>query len=228
MRQILDFLHDLQCNNNREWFAVNKSRYVDVQAVWNDFSLQLLSHIQQFDPSVAGLGLKDITYRIYRDTRFSTDKTPYKTHFGTFIAPGGKCSDYSGYYFHVGVGGANDYTAGHMLATGNYCYDKQIIQILREDISDDWDSFKRDVVNSAAPGFDLMLDGALKKVPKPYSPDAPYADWMRLKMFGMQIVVDDDFILDPNLAERVADLFRTTKPLNDFINRAVDYVKHPS
>lgn len=223
MQEILEFLYDLRDNNNREWFNANKDRYKRIQAAWNAFAQELLSEITKFDSSVAGLSIGDITYRIYRDTRFSADKTPYKTHFGVFIAPGGKRSMHSGYYFHIGVGGDNDYTDGHMLCCGNYCYDKKVLNILREDIADGWDDFKRNVADVADPRFRLMMDGALKKVPREYSPDAPYADWLRLKMFGVMMTVDDDFIFAPDLAKRVAALFATTKPLNDFINRAIDY-----
>lgn len=225
MQEVISFLHDLASNNNREWFATNKSRYQAVQAHWNEFSLELLHEIEQFDPSVSGLGLSDITYRIYRDTRFSANKLPYKTHFGTFIAPGGKRANHSGYYFHIGVGGEADYTSGHMLATGHYCYEKPVLDILREDISDDWESFRREVVEKADPRFELMMEGALKKVPREYNPAAPYADWMRLRMFGVQMAVDDDWVMQPHLAQRVAALFATTRPLNDFINRAIDFAR---
>ena len=68
------------------------------------------------------------------------------------------------------------------------------------------------------------MDGALKKVPKEYPADAPYADFMRLKSFSLLTYVDDKFITSPNLVKRVAELFRTTKPFNDYVNRAVDYV----
>lgn len=226
MREVLDFLNCLSENNNREWFAANKARYQAVQAYWNEFALELLAEIQSFDPTVAGLTLKDITYRIYRDTRFSANKAPYKTHFGVFIAPGGKNANRSGYYFQVAVGGASDFDHSHMLATGHYCYDKEVLAILREDISDDWESYKHHVVDTMDPHFGLMLDGALKRVPREYDPTAPYADWMRLKMFGVEMSVDEDFVLAPDLAKRVAALFRTTQPLNDFINRAVNYVAH--
>ena len=67
------------------------------------------------------------------------------------------------------------------------------------------------------------MDGALKRVPKEYPADAPYADFMRLKSFSLVTYLDDDFILQPNLVSRVVELFKTVKPFNDFVNRAVDY-----
>lgn len=219
MNELLQFLRELSDNNNKEWFAANKSRYLAAQQVWNTFCEQLIREMAVWDESLAGLTLRDCTWRIYRDTRFSQNKLPYKTHFGVFLAPGGKKSMHAGYYFQVGW----DSWGNHMLAAGNYCYDPKALQILREDISDNWEEFRDDVIGRAAPCFGKMMDDALKRVPKPYSPDAPYADYMRMKSFGLVTEVDADFILAPDLVQRVSELFRTTKPLIDYINRAVDF-----
>ena len=224
MKTVLQFLRDLAQHNDRAWFNEHKERYLAVQQRWNEFCESLIGEIGAFDPDIARLTLRDCTYRIYRDTRFSPDKSPYKTHFGVFLAPGGKKSMHAGYYFHVGTGESNEYPQGHMLAAGNYCYESKAIQILREDISDGWESFQNEVLAVADPRFVVDQEGALKRVPKGYAPDAPYADWMRLKSYCLVMNVDDDFITQPDLAKRVADLFRTTKPFNDYINRAVDFI----
>ena len=224
MKTVLQFLRDLAQHNDRAWFNEHKERYLAVQQRWNEFCESLIGEMGAFDPDIARLTLRDCTYRIYRDTRFSPDKSPYKTHFGVFLAPGGKKSMHAGYYFHVGTGESNEYPQGHMLAAGNYCYEPKAIQILREDISDGWENFQNEVLAVADPRFVVDQEGALKRVPKGYAPDAPYADWMRLKSYCLVMNVDDDFITQPDLAKRVADLFRTTKPFNDYINRAVDFV----
>ena len=224
MKTVLQFLRDLAQHNDRAWFNEHKERYLAVQQRWNEFCESLIGEIGAFDPDIARLTLRDCTYRIYRDTRFSPDKSPYKTHFGVFLAPGGKKSMHAGYYFHVGTGESNEYPQGHMLAAGNYCYEPKAIQIVREDISDGWENFQNEVLAVADPRFVVDQEGALKRVPKGYAPDAPYADWMRLKSYCLVMNVDDDFITQPDLAKRVADLFRTTKPFNDYINRAVDFV----
>ena len=224
MKTVLQFLRDLAQHNDRAWFNEHKERYLAVQQRWNEFCESLIGEMGAFDPDIARLTLRDCTYRIYRDTRFSPDKSPYKTHFGVCLVPGGKKSMHAGYYFHVGTGESNEYPQGHMLAAGNYCYEPKAIQILREDISDGWESFQNEVLAVADPRFVVDQEGALKRVPKGYAPDAPYADWMRLKSYCLVMNVDDDFITQPDLAKRVADLFQTTKPFNDYINRAVDFV----
>lgn len=223
MKEIIDFLRDLSCNNNKVWFTANKKRYQEIQARWYDFCGELIQAVGQYDQDIARLTIKDCTYRIYRDTRFSADKSPYKTHFGVFLSKGGKKSMHAGYYFHVGTGSGEDYPHCHMIASGNYCYEPRVVKMLREDISFGWEDFKQDVLDVADPSFRVDMDGALKRVPKEYPADAPYADFMRLKSFSLVTYLDNDFILQPNLVSRVAELFKTVKPFNDFINRAVDY-----
>lgn len=224
MKEIISFLRDLSCNNNKEWFTANKERYQRVQQKWYAFCEELITEVGQFDEDITRLTIRDCTYRIYRDTRFSSDKTPYKTHFGVFLAPGGKKSMHAGYYFHLGTGGDDGYPFSHMLASGNYCYDQKAIKILREDISYGWKEFKNEVLDRADPAFYVDMDGALKKVPKEYPADAPYADFMRLKSYCLVMNIDESFVTSPNLVKRIAELFRTTKPFNDYVNRAVDYV----
>ena len=223
MKEIIDFLRDHSCNNNKVWFTANKKRYQEIQARWYDFCGELIQAVGQYDQDIARLTIKDCTYRIYRDTRFSADKSPYKTHFGVFLSKGGKKSMHAGYYFHVGTGSGEDYPHCHMIASGNYCYEPRVVKMLREDISFGWEEFKEDVLDVADPSFRVDMDGALKRVPKEYPADAPYADFMRLKSFSLVTYLDDDFILQPNLVSRVAELFKTVKPFNDYINRAVDY-----
>ena len=223
MREILQFLRDLSRNNNREWFLSNKQRYQQVQSRWYAYCEALVSAIGQYDSDIASLKIKDCTYRIYRDTRFSHDKSPYKTHFGVFMAKGGKRSMHAGYYFHVGTGEGEGYPYCHMLASGNYCFEPRVIKMLREDISFGWEEFRESVLNAADSLFKVDMDGALKRVPKEYPADAPYADFMRLKSYSLYMNVSDDFLLQPDLVERVAGLFRTVKPFNDYINRAIDF-----
>ena len=226
MKELIQFLRDLACHNNKEWFTANKARYDEVLKTWYAFCEALIRAIGQYDEDIAKLTLRDCTYRIYRDTRFSNDKSPYKTHFGVFLAPGGKKSMHAGYYFHIGTGERQEYPHGHMIACGNYCFDPKAIKILREDISYGWEDFQTNVLRQADPSFVVDMDGALKKVPREYPADAPYADFMRLKSFSLVTTVDDDFITAPDLVERLAALFKTTKPFNDYVNRAVDYALH--
>ena len=89
MKTVIEFLDDLARNNDRDWFEAHRDRYVEAKRRFDEFAERYLAAVATFDPSVAGLALKDATYRIYRDTRFSADKSPYKTYMGVFACPRG-------------------------------------------------------------------------------------------------------------------------------------------
>lgn len=74
------FLSSLAKNNNREWFEDNKGKYLDAKEEFESFVEELIPMVQEMDPGIGHVTLSDCTYRIYRDTRFSADKTPYKNH----------------------------------------------------------------------------------------------------------------------------------------------------
>ncbi len=103
MKEIYSFLAQLSQNNSREWFNANRQGYLAVREKFEAFAEKLIAEISEFDPDIAAscLQVKDCTYRIYRDTRFSKNKMPYKTHMGIFICRGGKKSPYAGYYLHL-------------------------------------------------------------------------------------------------------------------------------
>src|SRR5574344_663691 len=132
MEQVLEFLTQVSLNNNKPWFDAHKAAYKTAQATFNDFAIKLIDGIASFDPSVKGLGIKDCTYRFYRDLRFTKDKSPYKTHLGVFISPGGKCSCHSGYYFHIEPPD-QDYLGGHLMCCGAYMPDSKQLKSIREE-----------------------------------------------------------------------------------------------
>lgn len=227
MEEIITFLRALRDNNNRPWFMAHKDEYVRCQQRFEALTASLIEGVSAFDDSVRGLQPRDCTYRIYRDVRFSADKSPYKTHMGCYICPGGKKSGYVGYYFHIGTGGADadGYPTAHLLAVGDYCYEPRVLQILREDIAEGEGDFDDIVRHQCSPLFWLDQTGALKRNPKGFPPDAPYPEYLRLKTFCLCYEPDDQFITSPDLAERVTDLFRTTLPFTRYINRAIDYAR---
>lgn len=223
MKEIITFLQELQQNNNREWFNANKTRHTALQTRFNAFVDELINEISRFDDSITGLTAKDCIYRIYRDVRFSADKSPYKTHMGAFICPGGKKSGYSGYYFHIGTGGEG-YPYGHMLATGDYCCDTRALQIIREDIVGGEGDFDA-IVRSAAPTFTLDYEGALKRNPKGFEHETQYTEYLRLKAYCLLHTPSTDFMCAPDLARRTAELYRQAQPFLHYINRAIQYAK---
>ena len=92
MRETVAFLKELAANNNKQWFDANRARYRVLRTRFEELTAELIDGIGTFDAEVRGLKPKDCIFRINRDTRFSNDKSPYKTHFSAFIAPRGKKS----------------------------------------------------------------------------------------------------------------------------------------
>lgn len=220
MKQVLDFLSVLRDNNNREWFEVHRSEYDAATAQFTAFVEQLIQGISQFDPTVAGLKPKDCMFRFYRDIRFSPNKMPFKTHFGAYICQQGKKSPYSGYYFHVEPKGSG-YLDGHLMASGLYGPQPNVLKSVREEIDMNGASFQA-AINKAT-GFVLEDSQALKKVPKGFAPDSPWAEYLKLKNPCLFKPFDDAYLLSDGLLEKTLEAFRPTVEFNNWLNKAVAY-----
>ena len=101
---IFRYLKDLAANNNRDWFNAHRDAYESARSEFENLLTAVIARISTFDETIRGIEAKDCTYRIYRDTRFSQDKTPYKIHMGGYINAKGKKSDHCGYYIHLQPG----------------------------------------------------------------------------------------------------------------------------
>lgn len=217
MKEVIQFLQDLSEHNDKLWFAANKQRYLDAKERVDRLAVDLIEAIRTFDDTIGPLTPKDCTWRIYRDTRFSNDKRPYKTQMGVFVARGGKKAGYNGYYFQVG---ARD--AGHMLAAGNYFCEPPVLKILREDILYGGGDF-RALLSAVDPRMKLDLSDSLKRTPAGFPADGPDAPFFKLKNFSLVWTPDTKFVTGKGLVERLSDVFRTTKPFLDYTNRAIEY-----
>jgi uncharacterized protein (TIGR02453 family) len=220
MKTVLSFLLQIRENNNKEWLDAHKDAYYEANNIFTAFVEKLIVGIGEFDPSVRELSIKDCVYRFHRDTRFSPNKMPYKTHFGAFICTHGKKSGYSGYYFHIEPEGSG-YLDGHQLDTGLYCPQPSILNSIREEIYSNGEVF--DSIVKTAKGFELEDSQALKKVPKGYPADFKYVEYLKLKNPCLCKHVDDNFILSDNLLENTLEAFRQTASFNSFLNKAVEY-----
>jgi uncharacterized protein (TIGR02453 family) len=218
MKQVLQFLRTISLHNDKVWFEAHKADYLKAKATIGELTVKLIEGIRTFDDTIGPLSVSGCTYRIYRDVRFSKDKSPYKTHMGIFVNRGGKKSGYSGYYFHV------DGNGDHMLAVGNYFTEPKVLKVLREDIQLGGGDF-RGILDGLAPGLVLDTSESLKKVPKGFPAESPDAEFFKLKNFCLVESLDDDFILSPDLADSVLAVFRTGKPFLDYVNRAIDYCR---
>src|SRR6478735_6405172 len=103
-KAIFKFLKALSKNNNRDWFEKNKGEYLLAKEHFEKFVTGLLHETIKFQPALKGLDPKKLTFRIYRDVRFSKDKKPYKTNMGASFSATGKGMGRPGYYLHIEPG----------------------------------------------------------------------------------------------------------------------------
>ncbi len=219
MRAIVDFLRRLHDNNDREWFDAHRAEWLQVKGQFAAFTERLIAGIASFDNTVAGLRAQDCTYRIARDTRFSPDKTPYKTHVSAFIAPRGKKSGYAGYYFHIEPTG-DGMIGSSLLASGIYCPDPVILRSIRDEIFDNGVEFSAAI--RAASGFALDEESKLKRLPTGYK-TSEFEELLKLKNFGLDRPIPESWLDAPDLLERSVEAFRLTLPFVTILNRAVRY-----
>lgn len=126
-KRIYGFLTNLKHNNSKEWFHAHKTEFIEAQAIFVDFLAKILEKIAVFDPDIKGLTPKNCIYRIYKDVRFSKDKSPYKLNFGANIVPGGKKTQTAGYYIHIEP-------SGSFIGGGIYQPEPKVLYQLRENI----------------------------------------------------------------------------------------------
>ena len=209
-------LHD---NNDREWFHAHQPEWKRAQAQFNAFVEQLIEGIGSFDESVRGLQVKDCTYRIARDTRFSPDKTPYKNWLGAYVAPKGKKSGYAGYYFHIEPQG-DGLIGCCMLTAGLYCPEPTVLRSVREEILDNGAEIEQAI---AASGFTLDSRNSLKRTPQGFPAGSPYDNLLRLKDIYVVKPVSEEFLCDRQLVTKAVEEYRRTQPFIAILNRAVQY-----
>lgn len=216
MVEIVEFLKALSENNNREWFAAHKEQYRAFDNKLKEFAASFINGIAAFDNSVAGLTVADCTYRIYRDIRFSHDKSPYKTWSGVFVAPHGKKGGYAGYYIHFEASGC-------FLFAGSHCPEPVVLKSIREEILDNGDAIVEAIERTN--GFALCRENSLKRTPKDFPTGHKYDELLRLKDLGVEKAIDSRLLEADNelFLQKVLEDLRSTYPLVEILNRAINY-----
>ncbi|MGC5744120.1 DUF2461 domain-containing protein [Chryseobacterium sp. NFX27] len=210
--ETLTFLRGLTVNNNREWFNENKAVYTAAQENVIAFLEGLIKEMSGFDEELGKIDGKKSLFRIYRDTRFSKDKSPYKTNFGASLGMG-KGSQKGGYYLHMEPGKS-------FLAGGIYMPESSVLKEVRKEISLYGDDFLK-IINQKdfKKHFpELDQDDKLKKVPQGFEKEDPMGEYLKLKNFIVIYYLKDEEILDKNAIKNMTKIFKLMKPFNDFLN----------
>ena len=207
----LQFLRNLEKNNNREWFNENKTLYQEAQQDVISFVEKLIEEMADFDEEMGKLEAKKSVFRIYRDTRFSKDKTPYKTNFGAGLGMG-KGNKISGYYLHIEPGKS-------FLAGGVYKPEPSVLKTIRQEISAFGDEFKAILQQDEFRNYfrGLSVEDKLKKVPQGFEKDDKMAEYLKLKHFIVTHPISDEQLLSENAVKEFTKIFKAMKPLNDFL-----------
>ena len=215
---IFTFLQKLSLNNNREWFADNKPLYLEAKEAFDEVTANMISYISDTDKEIAGLTPGECVFRIYRDIRFSKDKTPYKTHFDAFIAKqGGRKSHHAGYYMHVMPGKS-------LLGGGVYAPIPEILKHIRHEIYNFPDEF-RSIINN--PEFKMLYgslyEDKLKNVPKGFPKDFKDKELLKYKSFIVAHPLTDKELMAPAMKEKFKIQIQVLYPFIAFLNRAIDF-----
>ena len=214
----LQFLDDLKANNNREWFLDNKKRYDAFKKDYQQLVAALLDAMKPLDPSLEMLEVKNCTFRINRDIRFSKDKSPYKSHLGIWLSSEAKGLNRSGYYIHLENGSS-------FIAGGLYCPEAEDLKKMRKEIAyfhEDLEAIlKKTNFKKEFKDFDRDEKNILKNPPRGYEKEHPAIDLLKLKSFETSQKIDFSAAAKKDFVATVSKKLILLKPLNDFINRAL-------
>ena len=218
-KEALDFLDDLAANNNTEWMHANKKRYESYKKEYQNFIASLLAEIKPLDPSLEPLEVKNCTFRINRDIRFSKDKSPYKTNMGVWMSQNKNRKNAPGYYVHYEKG--NCFIAG-----GVWCPEASELKLIRKEIEFFHDDLEHIVSEKKFKAdFDALSREeayVLKKAPKDFDPNHPAIEFLKLKSFTASHKISDKEFTNPDFSKKIAQKLITLKPLNDFLSRALE------
>lgn len=218
METILTFLRSLARNNNREWFNTHKKRYQESLELFREFAGLLLAGMVRFDPSLGDLDPKDTIFRIYKDVRFSKDKSPYKTHFGCWMTKGGRKSTDAGYYFHL----EPDNT---FMAAGVYMPPKEQLSLIRQEIVFNPEAYLN-IINDPVikTGYERGgKEDMLKKGPAGFPKDFKHLEEIKYKHYIFSKNYNESEILRKGFHDTVVKDYLGLFPLVGYLNHAMSY-----
>lgn len=216
MQDVMNFLSELKENNNKEWFDLNRDRYQECRKKVLLLTELLLHESGKFDQEIGIQDPKKCVFRIFRDVRFSNDKTPYKTNMGSFIAKGGRKSVNAGYYLHIEPGGS-------FVGGGLYVPPADSLKAIRTEIFDHPKEFKQLIYNeSFRKVYPEMYDDKLKTAPKGFPKDFPDIDLLKYKSFAFGSPISDSVVESDVFVDKILYLMKELHPVNRFLNSALD------
>lgn len=209
------FLRALKKNNDREWFTPRKATFEQtVKQPMIDLVSALHREMTRFAPEYVGDPAKCV-YRIYRDTRFSKDKTPYKTYASALFLRQGFDKYSGGACYYISVSPEEIEVAG-----GIYMPERDILLEVRQHVADHHQEFRKIL---AAPKvkklFGELHGDQLSRVPKGFDAEHPAADLVRRKNFLLDVMLDSKMATTPELFKEIAARLEAMTPFIEFLNK---------
>lgn len=215
-KDFIEFMSELEKNNNRDWFTANKSRYEKfVKVPFENFVQHMIYKFQEIDENLM-ITPNEAIFRIYRDIRFSKDKTPYKTHVSAIIANGGRKNFRDpGVYIEIKYDKLNFYS-------GIYEMSKEQIYNTRKYIVSHLKEFDKLLNEKDFKKYFKTIQGEQNKViPAEFKEAAQSQPLIANKQFYYFHTLTQNKILSKNLTDDLVKLYLCAKPMNNFLTNAV-------
>lgn len=218
-KSLFQFLAELRTNNERDWFNENKGRFeAEVKAPLIRFIEDFAPKLEKISPHYVAdpRGNGGSMFRIYRDTRFSKDKTPYKTHAAAqFRHAQGKDVHAPGFYLHLEPGNV-------FVGCGLWHPDSAALKKIRAAISEDAPTYKRALGRKAFKDRFTLGGDSLVRAPKGYDPDHPMIEDLRRKDFVCLMNLSDRDACSPDFLKTFTDACKAASPLMKFLTEAIE------
>jgi uncharacterized protein (TIGR02453 family) len=219
MKEIYEFLQQLDANNNKEWFDQNRDTFKKAQQKFLHLTELLINEIRSFDKEISYLEPKSCVFRIYRDVRFSHDKTPYKNNFGTFMAKNGKNGGYPGYYFHIQPGEC-------FVSGGIYMPQPEFLKAIRNEIYYHADEFLEIIETPEfKTTFAFFDEDKMKTNPKDFPKDFKHIELLRYRSIAPFVSVSEEQLLSSDLIDFIVEKYKMIHPLNQFLYEAIGKIE---
>lgn len=215
--ETLEFLSALIKNNNREWFAANKPTYEKARENVVEFATALLTELHKMDPEIDdAIDPKKSVMRIYRDIRFSKNKTPYKNNFGISVPTKGTRNGGAEYYMHITPGAS-------FIGGGYWMPENDDLKKIRQEIDYNANDLKKIIDDPEFVSLfgDFRKQEQLKTVPREYSADHENIELLKLKSFVAWHKLTDKELAKADVVENITHICTKIHPLNVFLKNAL-------
>ena len=213
----MNFLSNLAMHNNKPWFDEHRDEYQAAKEDHVVFIGALIAEMAKIDPAMGELKPKDCIFRIFRDVRFSKDKTPYKAHFGAAFSKSGKKFPGAGYYLHVEPGG-KCFAGG-----GMWMPEPAVLKAVRQEIDYNFKEFEKIVGDKKFKKLFGNVEGErLVKTPQGYAEAHPAIEYLKLKSFTVSNNMPDTDLTGKQAAKKVMEVFTAMQPFVEFLSKATE------